>query len=465
MSVYGSRNKNQFKLPSVESDETYYTLVNPDNGEITLKRISKGVLDSPIGGFAESLDATIGVIPATGPNKGKFTPGNGATKTERKAFAQQPQALKIVKDQAITTSNNAQRDLGIEQKTREARTNQILNTGKATTTNTGDSITGDNVSEAEISDADNKLKGLSELVAISYDSSRNRDIANYPEKNLLKYPIDLDPQDQDYISFTMLKYSPKKYANLSSFGDTGKIGERNSQEKRLGSTVVLPIQPTISDTNTVEWGSDTMDAPSLIAASLALNTITGGAEGAEKSIKGIAELIGKGNRDIETAIAAGFAGAAAGTKGLLTRVTGGIVNPNMELLFNGPQLRTFQFNFSLSAREPKESKNIRNIIRFFKQGMSVKRSKTDLFLQSPNTFQIKYIYKGTDKDHPWINKIKECALTGCSVNYTPSGSYATFIDGAMTSYEISLQFSELEPLYDDDYKNSGGKGNESEIGY
>ena len=135
----------------------------------------------------------------------------------------------------------------------------------------------------------------------------------------------------------------------------------------------------------------------------------------------------------------------------------------MELLFNGPQLRTFQLNFSLSSREPKESKNIRNIIRFFKQGMSVKRSTTDLFLQSPHTFQIKYNYKGSE--HPWINKIKECALTGCTVNYTPAGSYATFIDGAMTSYEIGLQFAELEAIYDDDYKNSGGKGNESEIGY
>ena len=77
----------------------------------------------------------------------------------------------------------------------------------------------------------------------------------------------------------------------------------------------------------------------------------------------------------------------------------------------------------------------------------------------------KYIYGLTQKDHPWINRIKECALTGCTVNYTPAGSYATFGDGAMTSYEIGLQFSELEAIYDDDYKNSGGKGNESEIGY
>jgi len=50
------------------------------------------------------------------------------------------------------------------------------------------------------------------------------------------------------------------------------------------------------------------------------------------------------------------------------------------------------------------------------------------------------------------------------VNYTPAGSYATFGDGAMTSYEIGLQFAELEAIYDDDY-GKGSTGNESEIGY
>lgn len=298
----------------------------------------------------------------------------------------------------------------------------------------------------DLSGAGTKIERLSSLAAIS-SSSKNRDIKNYPENNLLKYPIDLNPQEQDFISFTMLKYSPKKYADLSTLGDTGTIGGRG--DRTSGSTVVLPIQPAITDLNTVEWASDSMNAPELIAASLALNTILGGSEAATKSVTDIINLIGKGNEDIKSLVATSLAGAAAGTKGLLTRITGGIVNPNMELLFNGPQLRNFQFNIVLSSREPDESKNIRNIIRFFKQGMSVKRSNTDLFLQSPHTFQIKYNYKGSE--HPWINRIKECALTGCTVNYTPAGTYATFGDGAMTSYEIGLQFSELEAIYDDDY--------------
>jgi hypothetical protein len=48
-------------------------------------------------------------------------------------------------------------------------------------------------------------------------------------------------------------------------------------------------------------------------------------------------------------------------------------------------------------------------------------------------------------------------------NYTPEGQYATFLDGAMTSYEISMQFQELEPVFNDDYGN--GQIQDTEIGY
>ena len=51
-----------------------------------------------------------------------------------------------------------------------------------------------------------------------------------------------------------------------------------------------------------------------------------------------------------------------------------------------------------------------------------------------------------------INKIKECALIGFDVNYTPQGSYMTYEDGTMASYNITLAFKELVPIYYEDYK-------------
>jgi hypothetical protein len=322
---------------------------------------------------------------------------------------------------------------------------------------------GANAAPIDLNQAGSNLKGLSNALSFG---EQNRKVNQYPNSQLLKYPITLNLDEQDCIQFTMLQYDPKVY-DLQKLASTGTIGARTVPGKRgagRGSTVTLPIQPGISDTNTVDWGANTMDAPTLIAASAALETILEGPSGAIDALKAVVDVIGgDAKSDIKKAVAADMSATAAGTKGLLPRVSGGIVNPNMELLFNGPQLRSFTFNFTFSAREPKESEVIRNIIRFFKQGMSVKRSNTDLFLSSPHTFEIKYLHK--NKDHPWINLIKECALLNCSVNYTPAQNYATFIDGAMTSYELALQFTELEPIYDDDYGLGGGNGNETQIGY
>ena len=468
--VYGSRDKNQFPLPSVDSTQTYYTLVNTETGETTLKRLDRLIPPSKIGGFAEAQDQTVGTIPATGPNKGKFIPNEGIlgiggiTETERKAFAQQPQALQQVKDKALQTSSNAQRDIAIAQgipvneTAIAARSNQLANNGAATTPLSGDQPAGG--TEATAAGVGQGLTNLSNTQIAG--SKKTRLVTQYPSDSLLKYPIDMDTK-QDCIKFTMLEYRPRKLSP-KLLGEGKAVEDRpeaTTELKTRGSTVVLPIQPSISDTNTVKWGEDTMNSFQAIAAATALGTINDGVVGATESISGIAKLFATTSGSLSNAAAAYFAGEAAQVKGLLPRVLGGIINPNIELLFEGPQLRTFQFNFTLSAREPDESKNIRNIIRFFKQGMSVKRAETDLFLKAPHTFEIKYIYGLTQKDHPWINRIKECALTGCTVNYTPAGSYATFIDGAMTSYEIGLQFSELEAIYDDDYLELS----ENEIGY
>ena len=45
-----------------------------------------------------------------------------------------------------------------------------------------------------------------------------------------------------------------------------------------------------------------------------------------------------------------------------------------------------------------------------------------------------------------------CALTNCTVQYNPDGSYMTYDDGSMTSYNLQLNFSELNPIYDTDFQ-------------
>jgi hypothetical protein len=272
----------------------------------------------------------------------------------------------------------------------------------------------------------------------------------------LSYPITRDPK-QDYIKFLMYEYSPKKFLGSEGVGFGDRMSSRSSDQSIIGS-VTLPIQPTITDNNIVNWQEDTLNWQESMLGKVSLGAILGGPEGGANAANQATEDMQQNSGAYKSAAAGTLAAAAVGSnKSFLTRTTGAIINPNAELLFQGPGIRTFTFTFTLSAREDKEAVVIRKIIRFFKEGMAAKRAKSNLFLKSPNTFGIKYMY-GPGGEHPWINKIKECALQNFSVNYTPLGNYATYPDGAMVSYDLTMNFSELDPLYDDDYKDSNTIG-------
>jgi hypothetical protein len=266
------------------------------------------------------------------------------------------------------------------------------------------------------------------------------------------YPLDLATTKQDVIRITMLEYVPKDFSvKTFGFSDREKARNRNS----IG-TVTLPIPGGIQDNQSVQWSGQNMNALEAAAANVALTTIGKGFDAGAQSAIDIVDVVSKNSGEVSTALSNAFAGAASGTGGqLLTRTTGAVINPNLELLFGGPSLRTFSFKFKMNAREKRESEAIVKIIRFFKQGGAPQKSPSHLFLKSPHTFLIQYLHRG-EGENPFMGRIKECALQSISVNYTPEGNYATFPDGEMTSYELTLGFGELEPIFNSDYSELDG---------
>ncbi len=262
-----------------------------------------------------------------------------------------------------------------------------------------------------------------------------------------KYPEDLS-LDQDVIQFTAVKYIPP--------GLTQQNASRETQNRTTEGTVTLPIQAQITDSNIVGWGEGELDEITRSVLDTSFELIKGNFDQNKfaQNLQNAAKEATKGqNKDTTLAI---LAEKIVGIQNLQGR-TGGILNPNLELLFNGPQLRPFSFNFKMTPRTKKESQQVRGIIKFFKKNMAVKKDENLLFLRAPNTFLIKYLGKNDDEEGSnlknALNKIKECALVGFDVNYTPQGSYMTFEDGSMVSYIITLSFKELVPLYDKDYEN------------
>ena len=272
------------------------------------------------------------------------------------------------------------------------------------------------------------------------------------------FPTSMDP-GQDVLKFNMMKYVPKKF-DQKTFGFEDRA--KDTRGRSIGS-VILPIPAGIGDAQAVSWGGNSMSAVQAALAQAALAGITKNPGEAVDSLLTSAEKIAKNSGEVGTALANTLAGMASGNQNLITRTTGAILNPNLDLLFQAPTLRPFNFNFSLSPRDPKEAETVMKIIRFFKQGMSPIRSKSNLFLKSPHTFQLQYLLREgrRSREHPFINKFKECALQSFGVQYTPTGNYSTFSDGVMTQYNISMTFTELEPVFNDDY----GDQDLAEIGF
>jgi hypothetical protein len=365
-----------------------------------------------------------------------------ATAEEKKLLSDPNSQLSQVRSQQITSSNPFGDNPTAEQK-------QTLNgaagkPNKATNNEQGDSVSAEQKAAAE--------KDLASQNAKTRDSF----------SKTLKYPLTLKSEYQDVIKFNMVKYRPKP--PQSSNGSLNPAPDRpRATEKEIIGTVTLPIPSGIGDINTANWGSDELSPMQQMLTDLAMTGISQGG-GAAAGVAGKqAEAISNNSSDVKEALTIGFTQAATGTQNLLSRTKGAVINPNMELLFLGPQLRPFNFTFKLSARSQKEAQAIRSIIRFFKQGMSPIRTEANLFLKAPHTFQIEYLHR--NKPHIYLNKFKECALQSFAVDYTPEGQYATFTDGAMVSYQITMQFQELEPIFNDDYKNKENVYPDPDIGY
>jgi len=248
--------------------------------------------------------------------------------------------------------------------------------------------------------------------------------------------------------------------------------------------IILPMPSSIIDTNQVNYSDDSLDSITAAVAGLAgglMNTslfkegdsgnfdLSGALTNAKNQLnKSLGALSGEKYGDVRSLITANLAAQAGSLVGLtnlslnqiLARTTGEIVNPNMELLFNGPTIRNFSFSFKLTPRNGTEAEQIKLIIKSLKKHMSP-RNNQGVFLSSPHVFELRY--KQGVKDHQYLHRFKRCALQNMSVNYTGENVYATYEDGAPVSTILSLSFKELEPIYAEDYKEKGAESYDEKL--
>ena len=240
---------------------------------------------------------------------------------------------------------------------------------------------GGNEQELNPNESNQNIQGESRPISTStfpnykldtFTTGGTRELLRYPRQSLESYGY-------DYIEITAFDYEPSGL-DVGKKLPQGFAGSGGNRFTRRYETIQLPMQPQLSESTAVSWGGDSLNAVQAAGARTAQNAIEnfagkGGFEGAMKSLgEGLGDLKNLAMDDgTKSAMAAYFAGQAVGAN-VLGRSTGQVINPNLELLFTGPNLRSFSFNFTLTPRDAEEAGIVRRMIRAMKRNMTPQRS-------------------------------------------------------------------------------------------
>lgn len=268
----------------------------------------------------------------------------------------------------------------------------------------------------------------------------------------LKYPLELNEGQVDYVSFTHHKYQ------------SNKVGATAPAE---GSAIVLYMPattPALSQSN--DWGAEKFEGPlgALkrdigIAATNVIDTadLSSRDKGKQTGKRIISEIknvaanadVGGAAKQLGVSAVAGFAGVSPNQLMALSR--GKIFNPNVELLYEGPRVRSFNMSFTMVPKSPAESNRINQIIKEFKVWSAPKENGG--MYELPHIWQVQYML--SSGPNPNMNVFKRAALTNVAVqNNQGLNMHMSFDDGMPIITSLALTFTEVDVITRDDHQNA-----------
>ena len=343
-----------------------------------------------------------------------------------------------------------------------------------------------------------------ELDAVQTFASQQKEIkkkrlARYGKRRqggILRYPAELLTEHADYLQIDIERYAEigSSYVNKAGASDRYVTGNRRTnaagRSSRLSrkplinaGTILLPIPAQLQDTNNVVYGESRMNGIAAAGVRVLESTMSElGGQIARGDKLDVSDEIDRFKKELKSGLGDGSNASALNTAAdlatkklaseavnifsanvtpnqLLARGNGEILNPNMELLFSDVTIRNFRFSFKLTPRNAKEAEQVKLIIRAFKRNMAPQAQGgvsdgSNFFLRTPNVFKLRY--RSGNKNHPFLNRFKQCFLTDMQTTYTADGVYSVYEDGTPVSMQLDLSFKELQPIYDVDYDERPG---------
>lgn len=275
----------------------------------------------------------------------------------------------------------------------------------------------------------------------------------------MRYPLELNQTDVDYVTFTH-----HKYASNASGASPPASG--------AGIVLYMPsTTPAVSQQG--DWGEQNFEGPlgalrrdaGVALANTAMEADLSSAESGAAAGKAAADRFkamfnkskatgGGAVRQLGVTAAAGVAGTSPNQ--LLALSRGEIYNPNVELLYKGPKIRGFAFNYTFVPKSAQEARAVNSIIKEFKTYAAPADTGAGMF-EIPHVWQVTYMSGGGPNAN--MNSFKRAALTNVAVQANSGMSmHMSHEDGQPIVYTMSLNFTEVDLVLRGDHTSGGNVG-------
>ena len=302
-----------------------------------------------------------------------------------------------------------------------------------------------------------------------------------PGTGSVRFPHDmLIGAGDDFVMFDFYDYKPPFQDKVSP---DGKVINQTLQQynatafsaeyfkDKAYQQIIMYMPQDIQDVYSAKWEGKKFGA--MTTGMIASAGRTGMVNKLQEQAKSLGNQLGKkGQVEAAAAVVSGLAqkitGDSISAGDLFGGISGVARNPNVEVLFQSMELRTFDLSFKLAPFDDQDAKRIKSIIKIFKRAMLPQYSldsdtkvfgyegKGALqagFIQVPKVCAVNFM-RGGERNR-FLPRYKMCAITDVNVNYTPDNVYSTFDRNMPVSTELKISFMETKLVFSEDIEERG----------
>lgn len=227
--------------------------------------------------------------------------------------------------------------------------------------------------------------------------------------------------------------------------------------KRIVTSVAIYMPETVITQFDQSWSGESLtNALGKLGKYASIGT-SGAAAAVKSTVKGAFEKNANFGDKLRynNASSAEFAGTIAEATGQVGQgftafalnSVGKAINPQVEVLFQGTDNRTYVMEFDFQPRSQQEALSVFNILKMFKIYSSPEMANegNGRYFIPPGEFDISFHFRNVE--NLAISRISTCVLTNLTINYNGSGPWTTFEDGYPVHIHAALTFKETDIMY------------------